>query len=69
MTPAAAQDQNGIVVTGATAGRLDLHKVSDLRWVAGRLTLGGSPECPRPALLPAGAAQAYTASASPGSCR
>jgi osmoprotectant transport system substrate-binding protein len=53
MTPAAAQDQNGIVVTEATARRLDLHKVSDLRRVAGRLTLGGSPECPdRPYCLP-----------------
>ena len=46
MTPAAAQDQNGIVVTDATARRLGLHKVSDLRRAAGRLTLGGSPECP-----------------------
>ena len=53
MTPAAAQDQNGIVVTGATARRLGLHKVSDLRRVAGRLTLGGSPECTvRPYCLP-----------------
>ena len=53
MTPAAAQDQNGIVVTDATARRLGLHKVSDLRRAAGRLTLGGSPECPdRPYCLP-----------------
>jgi osmoprotectant transport system substrate-binding protein len=53
MTPAAAQDQNGIVVTGATARRLGLHKVSDLRRVAGRLTLGGSPQCTdRPYCLP-----------------
>jgi osmoprotectant transport system substrate-binding protein len=53
MTPAAAQDQNGIVVTNTTARRLGLHKVSDLRRVAGRLTLGGSPECPaRPYCLP-----------------
>ena len=53
MTPAAAQDQNGIVVTDATARRLGLHKVSDLRGVAGRLALGGSPECPdRPYCLP-----------------
>jgi osmoprotectant transport system substrate-binding protein len=59
MTPAAAQDQNGIVVTGATARRLGLHKVSDLRRVAGRLILGGSPECPgRPYCLP-GLRQAY----------
>ena len=59
MTPAAAQDQNGLVVTDATARRLGLHKVSDLRRVAGRLTLGGSPECPdRPYCL-AGLRQVY----------
>jgi osmoprotectant transport system substrate-binding protein len=53
MTPAAAQDQNGIVVTAATARRLGLHNVSDLRRAAGRLILGGSPECPdRPYCLP-----------------
>jgi osmoprotectant transport system substrate-binding protein len=59
MTPAAAQDQNGIVVTEATARRLGLHKVSDLRRIAARLTLGGSPECPgRPYCLP-GLRKAY----------
>jgi osmoprotectant transport system substrate-binding protein len=53
MNPAAAQDQNGIVVTQATARRLGLRTVSDLRRVAGRLILGGSPECPdRPYCLP-----------------
>ena len=53
MAPAAAQDQNGIVVTQATARRLGLRTVSDLRQVAGRLALGGSPECPRrPYCLP-----------------
>jgi osmoprotectant transport system substrate-binding protein len=46
MAPAPAQDQNGLVVTGVTARRLGLRKVSDLRRVAGGLTLGGSPECP-----------------------
>lgn len=59
MVPAAAQDQNGIAVTDATARRLGLHKVSDLGRVAGRLTLGGSPECPdRPYCLP-GLRKAY----------
>ena len=59
MTPAAAQDQNGIAVTRATARRLGLHRVSDLRRAAGSLTLGGSPECPdRPYCLP-GLRQAY----------
>src|SRR5690242_11523599 len=53
MAPAPAQDQNGIVVTDATARRLHLSKASDLRRVAGRLTLGGSPECQeRPYCLP-----------------
>ena len=53
LTPAAAQDQNGVVVTRATAARLGLHTVSDLRRAAGRRTLGGPPECPaRPACLP-----------------
>jgi osmoprotectant transport system substrate-binding protein len=59
MAQAAAQDQNGIVVTDATARRLGLHKVSDLRRAAGGLTLGGSPECPaRPYCLP-GLRKAY----------
>ena len=53
MTLAAAQDQNGVVVTEATARRLGLYTVSDLRRAASRLTLGGSPECPdRPYCLP-----------------
>ena len=53
LAPAAAQDQNGVVVTRATAARLGLHTLSDLRGPAGRLTLGGPPECPaRPACLP-----------------
>ena len=53
MTPAAAQDQNGVVVTAATARRLGLRTVSDLRRAAGRLVLGGAPECPdRPYCLP-----------------
>ena len=53
LAPAAAQDQNAEVVTRATAARLRLHTVSELRRAAGRLTLGGPPECPaRPACLP-----------------
>jgi len=53
LTPAAAQDQNAVVVTRATAARLHLRTVSDLRRVAGRLTIGGTPECPkRPYCLP-----------------
>jgi osmoprotectant transport system substrate-binding protein len=53
LAPAAAQDQNGVVVTRATAARLHLRTASDLRRVAGRLRLGGPPECPqRPYCLP-----------------
>jgi osmoprotectant transport system substrate-binding protein len=53
LTPAAAQDQNAVVVTRATAARLHLHTVSDLRRVASGLTIGGTPECPkRPYCLP-----------------
>ena len=56
MTPAAAQDQNGLVVTDATARRLGLHKVSDLRraaWQADSRRFSGMPG---PALLPSRAA-------------
>jgi osmoprotectant transport system substrate-binding protein len=53
LTPARAQDQNGIVVTRGTADRLHLRTVSDLRRAAGGLVLGGPPECPaRPYCLP-----------------
>jgi osmoprotectant transport system substrate-binding protein len=53
LTPARAQDQNGVVVTSATAARLHLRTVSDLRRSAGSLTLGGPPECrARPYCLP-----------------
>jgi osmoprotectant transport system substrate-binding protein len=53
LAPAAAQDQNGMVVTRATARRLRLATVSDLGRVASRLILGGPPECPsRPYCLP-----------------
>jgi osmoprotectant transport system substrate-binding protein len=41
-----AQNQNGLVVTRATAERLALRTTSDLGQVARRLTLGGPPECP-----------------------
>ncbi len=53
LTPARAQDQNGVAVTRATAVRLHLRTVSDLRRAAGSLALGGPPECPsRPFCLP-----------------
>jgi osmoprotectant transport system substrate-binding protein len=51
--PAAAQDGNAIVVTGATAARYHLRTISDLARVAPRLVFGGPPECPeRPYCLP-----------------
>jgi osmoprotectant transport system substrate-binding protein len=47
LEPAPAVDQNTFVVTGATATRYNLKKLSDLvPSVAGQLILGGPPECP-----------------------
>lgn len=39
-----AQDKDGLVVTPATAKKYDLKTISDLKPVAGQLTLGGPPE-------------------------
>ena len=48
-----ANDTNAFVVTRQTASRYGLTKMSDLADVAGRLTLGGPPECPkRPFCIP-----------------
>jgi len=44
---AEAVDQNGFVVTKATADRLNLRRISDLAPVANTLVLGGPPECPQ----------------------
>jgi osmoprotectant transport system substrate-binding protein len=46
LSPAAASDKNGLVVTRETADRLGLRTVSDLRGRDRRLTLGAPPECP-----------------------
>ena len=43
---APAVDQNGFVVTKATADKHKLVKLSDLAPVANQLVLGGPPECP-----------------------
>lgn len=43
---APAVDQNGFVVTKATADKHKLTKLSDLAPIAGQLVLGGPPECP-----------------------
>jgi osmoprotectant transport system substrate-binding protein len=59
LQPAAAQDHDGLVVTGATAARLRLRAVSDLGPFAPQMVLGGAPECPqRPYCLP-GLRRAY----------
>jgi osmoprotectant transport system substrate-binding protein len=42
-----AADQNVFVVTQATATKYNLKTVDDLAPVAGKLTLGGPPECPK----------------------
>jgi osmoprotectant transport system substrate-binding protein len=48
-----AQDQNGIVVSEATAARYNLRKISDLKPIASKLVFGGPPECQtRPFCLP-----------------
>lgn len=53
LTPAPAENQNGLVVTSSTALAYGLSTVSDLVAVAGALSLGGPPECPeRPFCLP-----------------
>ncbi|TMC75529.1 MAG: ABC transporter substrate-binding protein [Chloroflexi bacterium] len=44
---AAATDQNGFVVTQATATSKSLKKLSDLVPVAKDMVLGGPPECPQ----------------------
>jgi len=56
---APAQDANTFVVTRATAARLKLHKLSDLRGVAGTLAFGGPPECPERPLCLKGLADRY----------
>src|SRR5216683_5975684 len=45
LDPSAANDTNAFVVTKATATKYNLAKVSDLKPVASKLTLGGPPEC------------------------
>lgn len=53
LRPAAAQDQNGLMVTRDTAARLRLRRVSDLAPLAPEMVLGGAPEClQRPYCLP-----------------
>jgi osmoprotectant transport system substrate-binding protein len=59
LDPSAANDTNAFVVTKATATKYNLAKVSDLQPVAGKLTLGGPPECPTNALCLPGLKSVY----------
>lgn len=59
LEPAAAQDQNGFVVTAQTADRLGVGSLSDLAADAPDLTLGGPPECPSRRLCLRGLEDAY----------
>jgi len=53
LEPSAANDTNAFVVTEETASEYGLSTMSDLADVAGELTLGGPPECPkRPFCIP-----------------
>lgn len=45
LQPAAAQDQDGLVVTRATAARLRLRTISDLGPFGPQMVIGGAPEC------------------------
>jgi osmoprotectant transport system substrate-binding protein len=59
LEPAAASDQNALVVTRTTADERSLGAISDLAPIAAELTLGGPPECPtRERCLP-GLEEAY----------
>src|SRR5437870_12963481 len=44
---AAATDQNGFVITKATADAKNIKAISDLQPYAGNYVLGGPPECPQ----------------------
>ena len=59
LQPAPAQDQNALAVTRATAERLRLSRVSDLRPVAPDLVFGGPPECPERRFCLAGLVVTY----------
>ncbi|MGH9149389.1 MAG: ABC transporter substrate-binding protein, partial [Acidimicrobiales bacterium] len=46
LDPAPAENRRGFAVSAATAARLGLARLSDLRPVAGQLVFGGGPDCP-----------------------
>jgi osmoprotectant transport system substrate-binding protein len=59
LRPAAAQNQNGLAVTRATAQRLGLRRTSDLQPFAAGLALAGPTECPRRPYCVPGLRRAY----------
>lgn len=59
LAPAAAQNQNALVVTRSTAERLGLETLSDLTTHAPDLTLGGPSECPEREYCLRGLARVY----------
>jgi osmoprotectant transport system substrate-binding protein len=59
LDPAPAQDQNAVAVSRATAQRLGLSRVSDLRAVAPTLVFGAPPECPERRFCLAGLISVY----------
>ncbi|MDQ3878788.1 MAG: ABC transporter substrate-binding protein [Actinomycetota bacterium] len=59
LTPSPAQDQNAFVTTQDLAQQHNLSTVSDLAPVAGDLTLGGPPECPKRPYCEIGLKQTY----------
>ena len=66
LDPAAATDQNGFVVTKATADSKSLKKLSDLAPVAKDMILGGPPECPQRPFCALGAGGPLTVAALDG---
>lgn len=58
LTPAAAQDQNGLAMLRTRAAQLGVHTTSDLRAHPG-LVLGGPPECPSREFCLRGLQQVY----------
>ena len=56
---APAVDQNGFVVTKATADKFKLAKLSDVTAVGGQLVLGGPAECPTRPFCAAGLKTTY----------
>ncbi|HEX8861805.1 MAG TPA: glycine betaine ABC transporter substrate-binding protein, partial [Actinomycetes bacterium] len=59
LAAAPAQNRNAFVVTGKLARERGLRRLSDLRPLAGRLVLGGPPECPQRPLCLSGLRSVY----------